>query len=164
MAADAAAPGRRYLEDLEVGARFGGETYAVEEAEMLDFAKKWDPRPLHLDPAAGVRAGFGGIIGSGAYLSAILTLLTMRARKRDGDHAVIAAMESKQRIPHPVRAGDVLRYDGEILEMRESKSRADAGIVHTRSRLINQEDAVVLEAETVTLVERRPAQARAEAP
>ena len=147
---------RRYLEDLQVGEHFGGETYRVEEAEMIDFARKWDPRPIHLDAAAGERAGFGGIISSGAYVTAIFTLLTMRARKRDGDHAVIAAMGSQQRIPHPVRAGDELEYRGEITDKRKSRSRADAGVVKTLSRLANQDGVLVFEAETVTLVERRP--------
>lgn len=148
--------GRSYLEDLEVGSRFGGEQYLVEEEEMLAFARKWDPRSIHLDAEAGAAAGFGGIIASGAYVEAIFTLLTMRARKQAGDHAVIAAMGATKRLSNPVRSGDTLTYDGEITATRESKSRPDAGVVNTRGRLTNQRGEVTLEIETVTLVERRP--------
>jgi acyl dehydratase len=148
--------GRSYLEDLEVGARFGGESYAVVDAEMLAFAQKWDPRPIHLDAEAGAAAGFGGIIASGAYVEAIFTLLTQRSRKKSGDHAVIAAMGATRRLSNPVRAGDTLTYEGEITATRESRSRPDAGVVHTLGRLTNQKGEVTLEVETVTLVERRP--------
>ena len=51
---------RRYFEDLAPGQRFGGEQYTVDGDEMLAFARKWDPRPVHVDPAAGEAAGFGG--------------------------------------------------------------------------------------------------------
>ena len=147
---------RRYLEDLEVGSRFGGDAYTVEEGEMLAFSEKWDPRPIHLSTEAGRAAGFGGIIASGAYVDAIFTLLMTRARKRDGDHAVIAAMGAHKRFRNPTRAGDTLTLHGEITDKRESKSRSDAGVLHTRARLENQRDEVVIEIETVTLVERRP--------
>ena len=146
---------RAYFEDLEVGFRFGGPSYAVERGEMIDFALKWDPRSIHIDSEAGKAAGFGGVIASGAYTASILTLLTMQARKLSGDHAVIAALGSEQRVPHPVRAGDVLEIQGEIVDKRESRSRPDAGIVHTRLELTNQDGLVVLSSVTATLVERR---------
>ncbi len=147
---------RRYFEDLEVGHRFGGASYRVERDEMVAFARKWDPRPIHVDEEAGAAAGFGGVIASGAYTTAIFTLLSMRSRAQAGDHAVIAGLGAESRLPHPVRAGDTLTYGAEISAKRESGSRTHAGIVHTRARLTNQEGAVVYESETATLVERRP--------
>ena len=130
---------------------------------MLAFSEKWDPRPIHLSEEAGRAAGFGGIIASGAYVDAIFTLLMTRARKRDGDHAVIAAMGAHKRFKNPTRAGDTLTLQGELSEKRASKSRPDAGVLHTLGRLVNQRDEVVLEIETITLVERRPDQARRDA-
>jgi acyl dehydratase len=147
---------RKYFEDLEVGQRFGGASYAVEREEMVAFARKWDPRPIHVDEEAGVAAGFGGVIASGAYTTAIFTLLSMRSRAQAGDHAVIAGLGAESRLPNPVRAGDTLTYRAEISAKRESGSRSDAGVVHTRARLTNQEGAVVYESETATLVEKRP--------
>jgi acyl dehydratase len=148
---------RRYLEDLHEGLRFGGETYTVPGDEMLAFARKWDPRDIHVDEAAGRAAGFGGIIASGAYTTAVFTLLSLRSRQRDGDHAVIAGLGAETRLARPVRAGDTLRYSAEILEARPSQGRPEAGVVKTRARLVNQDGDTVYETTTATLVERRPA-------
>jgi len=147
---------RRYFEDLDIGQCFGGESYTVPADEMLAFSRKWDPRPLHIDEAAGKAAGFGGIIASGSYTTSILSLLSMRSRQKDGDHAVIAAMKVENAMPRPVHAGDTLTFTAEIEARRESRSRPDAGIVTTQGRLTNQNGKVVLESRTTTLVSKRP--------
>jgi len=144
-----------FFEDLEVGATFGGERYAVEGDEMIDFARKWDPRPIHVDDAAGVEAGFGEAIASGAYTTAIYTLLTLRSREANGGHAVIAGLGSESKLPRPVRRGDVLEFRGQILNKRVSRGRPDAGVVETQGRLHNQDDEIVYESTTFTLVARR---------
>jgi len=146
----------RYLEDLKVGMAFEGERYAVPHDEMIEFARKWDPRPIHLDDAAGRAAGFGGVIASGAYTTAIFTRLTLAARDADGGHAVIAGLGATMALPNPVRAGDVLAFRAEIVEARPSKSRPDAGVVSMRATLVNQRGEVVYETTTATLVARRP--------
>jgi len=145
-----------YYEDLHVGDRFGGTRYAVPADEMLDFSRKWDPRPIHLDEVAARAAGFDGVIASGAYTTAIFTLLVMQARERAGNHAVIAVLGVKNQMPNPVRGGDVLAFDAEIVAKRESRSRPTAGVVTTHGRLTNQHGDVVFDSETVTLVARRP--------
>ncbi len=148
---------RTYLEDMVVGSSFGGEIYRVEREEMLEFARRWDPRPVHVDDAAGEAAGFGGAIASGAYTTAIFTLLSMRSREKDGEHAVIAGLGAELRLPLPVRAGDVLCYEATVLEIRGSAGRPDAGVVRTRGRLVREDGEVVYESTTATLVARRPA-------
>ena len=148
---------RSYYEDIPVGLRFGGESYRVDRDEMLDFARKWDPRPYHVDDAAGAAAGYGAAIASGAYTTAVFTLLAMRSRTKAGDQAVLAGLGAEIRLPHPVRAGDLLRYDAEIVAKRESKGRPDAGIIHTLARVTNQDGVLVYESKTATLVARRPA-------
>ena len=70
----------KYLEDLKPGTSFGGLRYAVARDEMLEFARKWDPRPIHVDDEAGRAAGFGGAIASGAYTTAIFTRLALASR------------------------------------------------------------------------------------
>ncbi len=146
----------KFLEDLQAGDRFGGPSYAVDREEMLAFARKWDPRPIHVDDAAGRAAGFGEAIASGAYTTAIFTRLALAAREADGGHAVIAGLGATMALPRPVRAGDVLAFSAEILEVRPSKSRPDAGVVTMRARLHTQHGDVVYESTTSTLVERRP--------
>lgn len=145
-----------YLEDLKPGATFGGARYAVQRDEMLEFARKWDPRPIHVDDAAGRAAGFGGAIASGAYTTAIFTRLALASREADGGHAVIAGLGASMSLPRPVRADDVLEFRAEILEVRPSKSRPDAGVVTMRARLHDQHGAIVYESTTATLVAQRP--------
>lgn len=146
----------KYLEDLKVGETFGGLRYAVEREEMLDFARKWDPRPIHLDDEAGRQAGFGEAIASGAYTTAIFTRLALASREADGGHAVIAGLGATMSLPQAVRAGDVLEFRSEILEVRPSKSRPDTGVVTMRARLHDQHGRIVYESNTSTLVARRP--------
>jgi acyl dehydratase len=146
---------RAYYEDIALGLRFGGETYRVERDEMLAFARKWDPRPIHVDDQAAAAAGFGSAIASGAYTTAIFTTLSLRSRTKAGDHAILAGLGAEIRLPHPVRAGDTLRYEAEIVAKRDSASRPDAGVIHTLARLVNQEGVVVYESKTATLVEKR---------
>ncbi|MEZ4331293.1 MAG: MaoC/PaaZ C-terminal domain-containing protein [Myxococcota bacterium] len=146
----------RYLEDLKPGMTFEGERYAVPREEMLAFARKWDPRPIHLDDEAGRAAGFGSAIASGAYTTAIFTRLTLAAREADGGHAVIAGLGATMALPKPVHAGDVLAFRAEVVEARPSRSRPEAGVVSMRSTLVNQDGEVVYETTTATLVARRP--------
>ncbi len=148
---------RRYLEDLEEGTTLEGQSYAVAADEMLAFSQKWDPRDIHLDDEAGRAAGYGGVIASGAYTTAIFTLLSVRSRNADGDHAVLAGLGSETRLTKPVRAGDTLRYESTIVGVRKSKSRPDAGIVTSEARLVNQKDETVYALTTNVLVARRPA-------
>jgi acyl dehydratase len=146
---------RRYYEDLPVGFRFGGESYTVPRREMIAFAERWDPRPIHLDDAAGQAAGFGCAIASGAYTTAIFTLLSVRARTKSGDQAILAGLGSEIKL-RAVRAGDTLTYDAEIVGRRESRSLPHAGIVETRAILTNQHGEEAYETTTTTLVLKRP--------
>lgn len=146
----------KYLEDLKVGDAFGGQRYAVPRDEMIAFARKWDPRPIHLDDEAGQAAGFGGAIASGAYTTAIFTRLALASREADGGHAVIAGLGATMSLPLPVRANDELEFRAEIVEVRPSKSRPDAGVVTMRARLHDQQGRIVYESMTSTLVASRP--------
>jgi acyl dehydratase len=146
-----------YFEELETGSVFGGQTYAIDEAEMVAFAEQWDPRPLHLEHAAAVGMGFPTVIASGSYTTAVFTRLIKQAREEAGNHATLAVVRVTNSFPKPVLGGDVLRFDAEIAEKRESRSRPNAGIIVTKATLTNQRDEVAMESEVVTLVQRRPA-------
>ena len=146
----------KYLEDLSEGSTFGGARYSVARDEMVEFARKWDPRPIHLDDEAGRAAGFGLAIASGAYTTAIFTRLALASRAADGGHAVIAGLGATMSLPRPVRANDVLAFRAASLEVRPAKTRPDAGIVRMRARLHDQHGEIVYESMTATLVARRP--------
>lgn len=145
-----------YFEDLAVGHRFGGSSFTVERDEMLDFARRWDPRPVHLDRDAARASGFPDVIASGSFTTAIYTLMIMRAREADGNHATLAVVSVTNRLPKPLLSGDTVHFRATIADKRESRSRPSAGIVITTGVLTNQRDEVVFDSETVTLVHRRP--------
>jgi acyl dehydratase len=144
-----------YLEDLAVGQKFGSGRAVVEAGRIKSFAGEFDPQPFHLDAAAARATLFGDLAASGWHTAA----LTMRLIV-DGDFkpagGIIGAGVEELRWPRPVRAGDTLRVESEILEVRPSKSRPEIGLVKVRNTTLNQNDEPVLVQVANLLVPRRP--------
>jgi acyl dehydratase len=146
---------RLYLEDLAVGQKFGSGKAVVEAGRIKSFAGEFDPQPFHLDAAAARATLFGDLAASGWHTAA----LTMRLIV-DGDFkpagGIIGAGVEELRWPRPVRAGDTLRVESEIIEVRPSKSRPEIGLVKVRNTTLNQNDEPVLVQVANLLVPRRP--------
>jgi acyl dehydratase len=144
-----------YLEDLAVGQKFGSGKAVVEAGRIKSFAGEFDPQPFHLDAVAARATLFGDLAASGWHTAA----LTMRLIV-DGDFkpagGIIGAGVEELRWPRPVRAGDTLRVESEILEVRPSKSRPEIGLVKVRNTTLNQNDEPVLVQVANLLVPRRP--------
>jgi acyl dehydratase len=145
-----------HLEDLAVGQTFGSGTVRVDPDRVRAFAQEFDPQPFHLDGAAAGTSLFGGLVASGWHTAA----LTMRLLV-EGDFKVagglIGAGVEELRWPRPVRPGDTLRVESEVLEVRPSGSRPDRGIVRMRSTTLNQDGQPVLVQVASLVVPRRPA-------
>lgn len=124
---------------------------------MLEFARKWDARPIHVVDAAVRAAGFGEEIASGAYTTASFTRLVRGSREADGGHTVIAGLGATMSLPLAVRVEDTLECRAEKLEVLSSMSRPDVGVVTMRARLLDQQGRIVYESTTSTLVSKRPA-------
>jgi acyl dehydratase len=145
----------RYFEDYPEGAVFEYGNIAVSEIEIVDFARRFDPQPMHIDAAAAARGPFGGLIASGWHTAGIMMRLFT-------EHFLskVASLASpgidELRWPHPVRPGDVLRIRVHILEVRPSRAQPDRGIVRTFVEVLNQDDAVVMTLRPVNLLHRRP--------
>jgi acyl dehydratase len=144
-----------YLEDLAVGQKFGSGKAVVEAGRIKSFAGEFDPQPFHLDAVAARATLFGDLAASGWHTAA----LTMRLIV-DGDFkpagGIIGAGVEELRWPRPVRAGDTLRVESEIIEVRPSKSRPEIGLVKVRNTTLNQNDEPVLVQVANLLVPRRP--------
>ena len=151
---------RKYYEDLPVGARFGGCTHETTRDEMVDFARQWDPRDIHLEDEAARKQGFPGLIASGAYTTAVFTKLIRASREEDGEHAVIAGLGADMKLVKPVRPGDVLRYDGEVVSARVSTKRPGTGILETLGTLTNQDGDVVYQSKSGVLIHCRESAAQ----
>jgi acyl dehydratase len=145
----------RWFEDYKPGAVYEYGYATLTEDELLDFARKFDPQPMHIDPDYASSGPFGGLIASGWHTAGLMMRLLA-----DNYLSKVASLASpgvdELRWPHPVRAGDVLRLRVEIVEARESRSKPDRGVVRTRAELLNQDDVVVMSLLAVNMVARRP--------
>lgn len=142
-----------YFEEFEVGDSRKAGPYFVSKDEVIQFAKRYDPRPFHIDEAAAARSVFAGLSASAAHTFAIFISLT---NKFQPPVRVIALLGYDElRLPNAVRPGDNLYLESTTLEKRESKSKPDRGIVRSQGRLRNQKGETVLQCVYSVLVERR---------
>jgi acyl dehydratase len=142
-----------YYEDAEIGTRCTSGPYLVTKDEITQFATQYDPVPRHIDEEAAARSVFGGLTASSAHTFAIFILLTTRLQPRL--HVLAGMGWDELRLPNAVRPGDELDLESTVLEMRESKSKSDRGIVRTRVLLRNQRRETVLGCNSNILVARR---------
>jgi acyl dehydratase len=148
----------RWFDDFQVGERFEFGAYEVTEQEIIDFARRYDPQPFHLDHAAAAASHFGGLVASGWMSNGVLMRLLC-------DHFIprVSSMGSpgvdEVRWLKPVRPGDVLRARVEVVETRPSRSKPDRGVMSCRHELVNQKDEVVLSMRGMGMYRRRPAPA-----
>ena len=144
-----------YLEDLTVGLRFTTGTLTVTEAEIKEFAGRYDPQPFHLDDTAARRTLFGGLAASGWHTAA----MTMRLLVESGAPLAWGIIGGGGEIawPRPTRPGDVLHVEGEVMEITPSKSKPDRGIVLMKSETRNQDgDTVQVTAMKLVVPRRHP--------
>jgi acyl dehydratase len=145
----------RWFEDYKPGTVAEYGPVIVTEDELLEFARKYDPQPIHIDPDFAARGQFGGLIASGWHTSALMMRLLA-----DNYLSKVASLASpgvdELRWPHPVRPGDRLTLRTTIVEARESRSKPDRGVVRTRAEMLNQNGEVVLSLLAVNMVTKRP--------
>jgi acyl dehydratase len=141
----------RYFEDYVAGSVYEFGSIAVEEAEMIAFAERFDPQILHADPEAAKNTVFGGLIASGWYTAGLMMRLYV-------DHYLswVASLSSpgvdELRWIMPVRPGDELWLRVTVLETRRSRSKPDRGIVHSFVEVMNQNREVVMSLKAVNFL------------
>jgi acyl dehydratase len=133
----------RWFDDYHVGEQFEFGAYVVTAEEIVDFARRYDPQPFHLDAEAAKASHFGGLVASGWMTSAVLMRLLC-------DHFIprVSSMGSpgvdEVRWIKPVRPGDTLRARSEVIETRPSQSKPDRGVLKCRHQLINLQGETVM--------------------
>ena len=142
-----------YLEDLSPGQRFTTKTHTVSESEVLSFARTFDPQPFHLDDAAARATIFGGLAGSGWHTAA----LTMRLMVESGPRLAggILGVGGEISWTAPMRPGDTLHVDSEIVSVSPSRSRPERGMATIRNETRNQHGQVVQTFVARVIVPRR---------
>jgi acyl dehydratase len=123
-----------FLEDLAAGMRFAAGPLRVEAGEIAEFAARYDPQPFHLDAAAARGTLFGGLAASGWHTAALTMRLVTQALPFAG--GVIGAGGEIQ-WPRPVRPGDALRVECEVVEVRASRSEPGRGWATVRTTTLN---------------------------
>jgi acyl dehydratase len=147
----------RYFEDIEIGKQVRAEPYTVSEEEIVEFAKRWDPRPQHVDADAALGTPFKGLAASGAHtISVYFRLLYNLSQLEREPLAAIAGLGFEIKLPRPVRPRDQLTLTTEPIEKRDSEKNPKAGVARTRGTLTNQAGEVVLEVVATGLFAKRP--------
>jgi acyl dehydratase len=144
-----------YFEDLAVGQRFGTGAVTVELEELKAFAAEFDPQPFHLDEGAARESLFGGLVASGWHTAALTMRLLVGGELRVVGGLIGLGVEELS-WPRPVRPGDVLRVESEVLGLRPSNSKPDRGIVRVRNTTLNGEGQPVMVQVVTMVVPRRP--------
>jgi acyl dehydratase len=144
-----------YFEDFHIGQRFDSVgTYTVTAQEIKEFGQKYDPQPFHLDEAAGEGSFFNGLAASGWLTAAIvMRLRVLSIHVRGG---MIGAGAEEMRWTEPVRPGDTLRTEIEVVGVRYARTRKDYGVVTTTTKAINQRGQIVMRATVNFLAPLRP--------
>jgi acyl dehydratase len=133
---------QRYFDELPVGFRFSTGEAVVDRASVVAFAREWDPQPFHLDEDAAAASHFGGLIASGWQTLLIAFNLSLQAGVWDEASMGASGMD-EVRWYQPVRPGDRLHVETEVLAAKLSASRPDRGRVRFRHEVVNQSGEVV---------------------
>src|SRR5580692_4977469 len=143
-----------YLEDFTVGQCFISTDHTLDSAQIKAFAAQFDPQPFHLDEAQAEKSFFHGLAASGWHTAAITMSLLVKSGMPIAGGLIGASAQIEW--PRPVRPGDVLDVESEILAITASRSRPERGLITVKSTTRNQKAEVVQVMTCKMLVWRRP--------
>ena len=144
-----------WFDDLKVGMRFKSEGVTVSKEDILRFAAEFDPQPFHLDEAAAKASVLNGLAASGWHTAAIAMRLAVTARPF-GPHPLFGAGVDELRWLKPVRPGDTVHLEGEVVELIPSRTKPQ-GIARVKWIAYNQNGEAVYTFIPIAIVPSRPA-------
>ena len=145
----------KYLEDFTVGDVFRTRGLSMDEPEIMDFARRYDPQPIHTDRETATTGPFEGLISSGWHTACVVFRLWVDLGFMEKSSLGGPGIDNLKWL-QPVRPGDTLRAEIEILEVRPSKSKPDRGIIRYQTTGLNQKDEAVITYESASFLKRRP--------
>jgi len=141
----------RHFEDYAPGAVFEHGGIPVAEAEIVEFARRFDPQYIHIDREQAARGPFGGLIASGWHTAAMMMRLIvdnfLPKHASRGSPGI-----DELRWLRPVRPGDTLSVRLSVLEATRSRSKPDRGVVRTLCEVLNQDRAVVMSLKAMNII------------
>jgi acyl dehydratase len=144
-----------WFDDLKLGMRFEGGEVAVSKQDITRFAAEFDPQPMHLDEEAAEKTFFKGLAASGWHTAAMTMAMAVKTRPF-GPHPLVGLGVDELRWIAPVRAGDVLHVEGEVVELTPSRTKPQ-GIAKVKWTAYNQRGEAVYTFTPLGIVPRRPA-------
>ena len=145
-----------YFEDFIVGRRRLLATRTVDEAEMVRFAREFDPQPFHVDAEAARASIFGGLIASGWFTCSLAMRASCDAYLLDSASLGSPGVDEIRWL-QPVRGGDTLHMYATVLEARPSRSKPDRGVVVSQWEVENQTGDIVMRMRGMGMFLRKPA-------
>ena len=144
----------RYFEDYVPGLTVDCGSFSVSEAEIIAFAKEYDPQPFHVDPVEAEDGPFGGLIASGWHTTSMMMRQLVEFYVSP-ESSLGAAGVDEIRWPRPVRPGDTLHVRATVLEARRSASKPDRGIVKSLAELINSDGDLAMKVTAINFIRLR---------
>ncbi len=144
----------KYFEDFRVGEKIHTKEKTLSAEEIIEFAELYDPQPFHIDEIAAAESPYGGIIASGFHTIGTSFRLFIDTGVIGTTGMGSPGMDSIRWVK-PVRPGDTLRVEAEVIETRASRSEPERGIVLMDFMTFNQDNELVLSIRSVNLVRRR---------
>jgi acyl dehydratase len=145
-----------HLEDYAVGQTYGSGRLKVAADEIKAFAAAFDPQPFHLDEELARETFFKGLAASGWHTAALTMRLLAESPVKPAAGIIGAGGEINW--PNPLRPGDEIRLESEVLEVRPSQKRPDRGMVKVKTTTLNQNGDAVQVLIANLIVMRRPAE------
>jgi acyl dehydratase len=146
----------QYFEDFALGDVFRAHPVSVSEAEIVEFARRYDPQAFHTDKAAAATSQFGGLIASGLQVIAVTFASMIEAGLLKGGGMGSPGFD-ELRWWKPVRPGDLIVMQASVTAKKPSDTRADRGYVTLLFEVFNQKQERVMSYSCVEIVKRRAA-------
>jgi acyl dehydratase len=144
----------RYFDDFTVGERFATRGVTLTESGIIDFALRYDPQPFHIDVEAARQSNYGGLIASGFHTLALGFRMVIETGIFRASSMGSPGFDELRWL-RPVRPGDTLHTEIEVMEKTPSSSKPDRGIARIAYRIKNQKDEEVLTFLSMHLLRRR---------
>lgn len=144
-----------YWEDFSLGPREPFGPRLITRDEIIDFAREFDPQPMHLDDEAAKQTMLGGLSASGWHVCSLVMRMAADSFILDAASMGGPGIDEVKWLK-PVRPGDELTLKTTVTEMRPSNSRPEMGFVRYLFEMVNQNGETVATVECPNMIERRP--------
>lgn len=127
---------KKYWEDLSEGERLSCRPVVFARTDIMEFAKRFDPQPFHIDETIANASIFGGLIASALHTLSACTRVVVEAQ---GDLAIMSGLGIDEvKLFNPVKPGDVLSVEAYWSDLKRSRSKPDRGIADLKCKVSNQ--------------------------